>query len=343
MLAAPRFGDRVRELGENRPVQPSRRLLLKQSLAAACVLAVAGGVGTTATYLRDMRRAYARIEGHSKLLKSPYGDIEYTDGGMGPAVLVVHGSGGGYDQGELIARTVLSERFHWITPSRFGYLRSTFNPGATFDDQANAFDWLLDQLHIERAAVVALSHGGPSALLLAALHPARVSSLTLISAGVASGEGAAQQQANAQGDALMRIYQQDVRYWAMTKILRRQFFALMGVSDDVLARLTPEQKQLANELIDLMNPVSRRAAGARFDNAAAMPNARIEAVKAPTLILHAKDDTLQPFRNAEYAANHIPHAHLVSYDHGGHLLLAVEQPAIRALVQEHILEHTGAS
>ena len=113
-------------------------------------------------------------------MPSPYGDIEYTEGGSGPAVLVIHGSGGGYDQGELLAQAVLGEQFHWIAPSRFGYLRSTFREGATFDDQAHAYAYLLDRLGIRKVAVVALSHGGPSALLFAVLHPERVSSLTLI-------------------------------------------------------------------------------------------------------------------------------------------------------------------
>jgi pimeloyl-ACP methyl ester carboxylesterase len=74
-----------------------------------------------------------------------------------------------------------------------------------------------------------------------------------------------------------------------------------------------------------------------FDNRAAMPNQRIAAVRAPTLILHARDDTLQLFRNAEFAAAVIPGSRLVSFERGGHLLLAVEQARIRALVAEHLV------
>jgi len=99
---------------------------------------------------------------------------------------------------------------------------------------------------------------------------------------------------------------------------------------------------MANDLIDLMNPVSPRAAGTVFDNRATMPNERIAAIRAPTLILHARDDTLQLFRNAEYAARTIPGARLVNFERGGHLLLAVEQPRIRALVAEHIARYTGS-
>ncbi len=316
-----------------------RTQMLKRVLLGT---AVAGGLlfaGAWTAYVRDMRRAYDRIEGKSRVVASPYGDIEYTEGGSGPAVLVVHGSGGGYDQGELIVRAVLGDGVHWIAPSRFGYLRSTFHAGATFDDQAHAYAHLLDRLRIERAAVVALSHGGPSALLFAALHPERVTSLTLISAGVASAAEPAQAQANRQGAALTAIFQRDFRYWAFTTTFRGWFLGLMGVTNEVVGDLTAAQRALADEVIDGMNPVSRRAAGVRFDNTAAMPNGRIAAIRAPTLILHARDDTLQLYRNAEFAAATIPGARLVSFARGGHLVLAVEQAAIQQAIAGHVLAH----
>ena len=129
---------------------------------------IAAVVLVSAAYFWDINQAYERVHDRSTVIPSPYGDIEYTEGGSGPAVLVIHGSGG-YDQGELLARAVLGEQFHWITPSRFGYLRSTFHEGATFDDQAHAYAYLLDQLGIKKVAVVAISHGCPSALLFAVL------------------------------------------------------------------------------------------------------------------------------------------------------------------------------
>jgi pimeloyl-ACP methyl ester carboxylesterase len=305
-------------------------------IAAGLILAV---VLVLAVYLRDINRAYERIRGRSTVIPSPYGDIEYTEGGSGPPVLVIHGSGGGYDQGELIARAVLDEQFHWIAPSRFGYLRSTFREGATFDDQAHAYAYLLDQLGVEKVAVVTLSHGGPSALLFAVLHPERVSSLTLISAGVASSAAADQAQANQKGDMLMTIYKYDPLYWAITKLFKRQFMELMGANEAVIAGLTPEQRELVGQIIDYMNPSSPRSAGAAFDNKATMPNERIAAIQAPTLILHATDDTLQLYHNAEFAAATIPGARLVRFERGGHLLMIVEQATIRPAVQKHILDY----
>ena len=70
-----------------------------------------------------------------------------------------------------------------------------------------------------------------------------------------------------------------------------------------------------------------------------MPNERIAAIQAPTLIFHATDDTLQLYHNAEFAAATIPGARLVSFERGGHLLTFVEQAAIRTTLQQHIFDH----
>jgi 2-hydroxy-6-oxonona-2,4-dienedioate hydrolase len=307
-------------------------------IAVMLILAV---VLVLAAYVRDINRAYERVRGKSTVISSAYGDIEYTEGGAGPHVLVIHGSGGGYDQGELIVQAFLNDRFHWIAPSRFGYLRSTFHDGATFDDQAHAYAALLDHLGVEKVAVVTFSHGGPSALLFAVLYPERVSSLTLVSVGVVSTPTGDQTQAAQKGSALVTIYKHDWLYWGMTRLFKKQFMGLMGATDAVIAELTPGQQELVDRIIKEMNPVSPRSAGVVFDNRAMLPGDRIAAIQAPTLIVHATDDTLQPYHNAEFAAATIPGAKLERFDRGGHLLMAVEQATIHAAVQKHILDHAS--
>ena len=285
----------------------------------------------------DTSRAYARITGNSTVVPSPLGDIEFKREGAGIPVLVVHGSGGGFDQGELIATAILGEGFDWIAPSRFGYLRSSFREGATFDDQAEAYAYLLDSLGLQKVAVVALSHGGPSALLFAVRYPERVSSLTLLSCGVASSSDASQVKANQKGDVLTTIFKLDILYWVVCKLMRKRLLRLMGASERVIATLTTEQRTLVSQVIDSMAPVSPRYAGVAFDNKAAMPNERIAAIRAPTLIVHATDDSLQLFHNAEYAAANISGSRLLSFNRGGHLLFSVELATIQAEVRQFIL------
>ena len=115
--------------------------------------------------------------------------------------------------------------------------------------------------------------------------------------------------------------------------------ALMGADDAVVAGLTPAQRAIVDQVIDEMNPVAPRSAGAAFDNKATMPNQRVAAIQAPTLIFHATDDTLQLVRHAEFAAANIAGAKLVRFEVGGHLLLAVQQSAIRSMLRQHIVQH----
>jgi pimeloyl-ACP methyl ester carboxylesterase len=299
----------------------------------ALVLLILAGFGL------DMLKAYDRVRARGTVIATPFGDVEFTHGGAGRDVLVIHGSGGGYDQGELIAEAVLGNGFHWITPSRFGYLGSGFNDGATWDDQAHAYAVLLDSLAIDEVAVVAMSQGGPSALLFALLYPGRVTSLTLISCGVAASQAAGQVAANEKGDRLAAIFEHDIVYWTISKFFKKQLMALIGVGPEIYDGLTERQRQLAVRFIDEMNPVSLRSDGAAFDNRARMPGERIAAIAAPTLILHAADDGLQLYHNAEFAAAEIPNARLIRFEAGGHFIIGTEQQAISLAVASHIARH----
>jgi pimeloyl-ACP methyl ester carboxylesterase len=315
-----------------------RRFVLGATIGLALALIV-----VVVIYNADMRRAYARIEGRSTVVQSPYGALEYTTGGSGPAVLVVHGGGGGFDQGELLVDAVLGDGFRWISPSRFGYLGSSMPDSATWEQQAHAFAWLLDHLGVDRVAVLALSQGGPSALLLATLHPERVSSLTCLSCGVVAVDGADQADANKKGNMLRTVFARDWLYWPLSKFFRGQLMGVLGASRDVVSTLANDDRALVERVIIEMNPAAPRAAGVVLDNTAAMPGARIASITAPTLIVHAKDDLLQLYHNAEFAAATIHGARLLSFETGGHVVMAVERDAIGEAVRTHIRGHAAAT
>jgi 2-hydroxy-6-oxonona-2,4-dienedioate hydrolase len=306
----------------------------------ALLLATLFLVGT-GSYLLDMRRAYDRIRGKSSVIPSPFGDIEYSMGGSGPPVLVIHG-GGGFDQGELLAEALLGDQVGWIAPSRFGYLGSAIPDGATWDEQAHAFAFLLDHLGIHRTAVVAMSQGGPSALLLAALHPDRVSSLTCLSCGVVASTSADQGDANRMGNRLRMVFARDFTYWLFAKFFRQPLMGMLGANRAARAEMRPGDRALVERIIQYMNPAAPRSAGVVMDNTATLPGERIAAITAPTLIVHASDDLLQLPHNAEFAARVIPGARLMSFETGGHLVMVVQRDSIGAAVREHILTHAVA-
>ena len=309
-------------------------LWIALALGAASVLAASA-------YWHDIGQAHERVQGRSNVIHSPLGDIEYVEAGEGINVLVIHGAGGGFDQGELIAQALLGDGFRVIMPSRFGYLRSALPPGATWDDQADAYAYVLGHLNISEVAVVAMSQGGPSALLFAALYPGRVSSLTCLSCGVVSSTTADQRHADRKGDALKVLFQFDAPYWIASRLFKRQLMGLIGANAKVIDGLTPAQRESIEQFIEYMNPASLRAEGVVFDNEAALPGNRISAITTPTLLVHAKDDELQLHHNAEFAAAMIPGSRLVSFDTGGHVVVLVEQRIIRGQVERHILDNSG--
>src|SRR4051812_19355901 len=87
---------------------------------------VAGGLltSTYALYRRDIAPAYARISTGSQIAPSRCGPIEHAVKGEGPPVLVVHGAGGGFDQGLELGDSIARAGFRVIAMSRFGYLRT---------------------------------------------------------------------------------------------------------------------------------------------------------------------------------------------------------------------------
>ncbi len=137
-------------------------------------------IATYPSYRSDIRAARERVISGSQVIETKCGPIEYATMGEGPPVLVVHGAGGGYDQGLWIARDSVGEGFRIIAPSRFGYLRTPLPQDASPAAQADAHACLLDALNISKVAVVGVSAGAPSSMQFALRYPERTSSLVLI-------------------------------------------------------------------------------------------------------------------------------------------------------------------
>ncbi|HEV2668150.1 MAG TPA: alpha/beta fold hydrolase, partial [Blastocatellia bacterium] len=132
------------------------------------------------SYRRDIHQAREHVSTGSQIVQTPCGPIEYALAGDGPPVLVVHGAGGGYDQGLEIGEPLVNSGFRVIAMSRFGYLRTPLPSDASASAQAGAHACLLDALKISRAAVVGASAGAPSSMQFALRHPGRCSAMILL-------------------------------------------------------------------------------------------------------------------------------------------------------------------
>jgi pimeloyl-ACP methyl ester carboxylesterase len=171
------------------------------------------------------------------------------------------------------------------------------------------------------------SAGGLSATQFANDYPERTQALVLLSA---VSEAAAPGDKPAFYVGIINLIQRsDYAYWLVAKFMRPTLLNLMGVPATVYARFTPVQKQLAQEMLDTMHPMTQRYRGT-VNNGGMIQHkaASTDTVSAPTLILHGKDDALVSYHHAERAHEAIRESRLVSFNTGGHGLLS-QRDAVR--------------
>jgi len=71
----------------------------------AGILSAAASAATLYTYARyrtEMRDIRAAVDNGGRIARTDAGPIEYAESGEGDPALVIHGAGGGYDQGLLL-------------------------------------------------------------------------------------------------------------------------------------------------------------------------------------------------------------------------------------------------
>jgi pimeloyl-ACP methyl ester carboxylesterase len=308
--------------------------ILSISIAVIVGLAAIFLALTYPAYRREMTAAKARLLAGSRMLQTDHGEIEYTVEGDGPPVLSLHGAGGGYDQGLWAARMACGDG-HTLSPvSRYGSLRTPIPRTASIKMQAAQYRDLLDQLHIDKVIVLGTSAGGPSAMQFANDYPERTSALILISA--VSGASVPGDKPAFVTGIIHLIQRSDYAYWLVARFLQPMILSLMGIPADVYARFTPEQKRLAQGMLDTMHPMSQRYWGTVNDGEMIQRQAVVTGnVSAPALILHTKDDALVSYHHAEQANEAIKGSRLISFETGGHGLLG-QMSAVRQDVREFL-------
>lgn len=289
---------------------------------AAAILVVLMGLALTLARTEAMQRAEA-LAAESEVASTPLGVVEYAIRGEGPPVLVIHGAGGGFDQGLLLAEAVCGPGRRWISVSRFGYLRSSLPEDASTAAQADAMAELLTGLGIERVDVLAMSGGAPPALQLAARHPERVSAMVLLSPAPFTPFGGDVEGRPVPAAVYTAIAGSDVGFWLMNRMAPGMLRAAFDARPELL-EAAPEDADFVDRLVDGFQPASGRLAGLRNEIAAVDPEAEydLEAIRAPVLVVHAADDRLNPVAISETIAARIKDAAFIRYEAGGHLLIS---------------------
>jgi 2-hydroxy-6-oxonona-2,4-dienedioate hydrolase len=310
----------------------SRRAFIALGLAGAAAL---GGGLAYSRYRADVAAARARVATGSTIVATRAGAMEYAVAGEGPPLLMIHGTGGGFDQGLRFGRRLAEAGYRVIAPSRFGYLRSAMPADASSEAQADAFVDLLDALGIARVPVVGGSAGALSATAFALRHPERCSALVaLVPAMYAPDRSLAPPPGALTEFIIERGLRSDLLFWlGLMTAEDAMTGALLATDPALVAAASPDEQARARAILWDILPVSERAEGLLNDarlsgNPAPMPLADI---RVPTLAISTEDDRFDTIAAARFMAADVPGAQLVTWPTGGHIWIGHDADVATAI------------
>lgn len=277
-------------------------------------------------YRREMQAIRSKIENGSTIAETSAGPIEYAEEGNGEPLLLIHGAGGGYDQGLLIGCDV-ARSYRVIAPSRFGYLRTPVPDDSSPAAQADTHAALLDFLGIQKCIVMGVSAGCPSAIELALRHPERVSALILLVPRTYDPTQAVGVDNAFQSQAVLRLVERsaDFLFWMAIKIARPAVVRFLGVPPELESMASDGQRARVTAVMRSVLPLSSRVRGIQVDSSAIISEWPLDQVRVPTLIVSAKDDLYKTLPGARFTAAHISGSQLKVLETGGHLMLGQDR------------------
>jgi pimeloyl-ACP methyl ester carboxylesterase len=311
-----------------------RNVALVVSAAVTTGLAAA-----TYFYQRDIQQARHRVSSGSQIAETACGPIEYAVTGDGPLVLVVHGAGGGFDQGLDFGASLVERGFRVIAMSRFGYLRTPLPADASPAAQADAHACLLDALGIKRVAVAGASAGAPSSMQFALRHPRRITALVLLVPAIyVPRPGGAPPVTTPRGTEFLidMGLRSDFLFWAASRLARRAVIrAILATPPAAVENASPEEQARVQRVLDHILPITQRRLGL-LNEAAVIPSLQryeLERINVPTLTISFADDLYGTYDGARYTAEQIRGARFVGYPSGGHLWVGHQQDVSDEIVR----------
>ncbi len=225
-----------------------------------------------------------------------------------PAVVLLHGFGSSLDTWrEVIPALTPTHRVIALDLKGFGL---SARPPGDYSPEAEAalVRGVLDQLGVDRAAVVAHSWGSSVALALALASPERVTRLALYSAWIYDEQLPPffrWAKADLIGEALFALYYEE----RPDERMARAFFDPEGVDDAYVTRVEAE--------LDRPGTVAAALAAVRGADLARLA-AGYSKVQQPTLLVWGREDRVSPLHFGERLAADLPQATLRVFPRCGH-------------------------
>jgi pimeloyl-ACP methyl ester carboxylesterase/DNA-binding winged helix-turn-helix (wHTH) protein len=181
---------------------------------------------------------------------------------------------------------------------------------------------VVDATGLKRFPLLGISQGCAVSIVYAVRYPERVTHLVLYGGYARGRRRRGEQSEIAQADALLTLIREG---WGQENPAYRQIF-----TSRFIPGATPEQARWFNDLQRITtsprNAARIRSALDDFDVTALLPK-----VRAPTLVLHCRDDAVQPFEEGRRMAAGISGSRFVALEGSNHLILENEPAWTRFL------------
>ena len=212
------------------------------------------------------------------------------------------------------------------------FLRLPIRSEYTIDDMARDGINLLDTLNIKKTHIFSTSMGGMIAQIISAQYPERVKSFTLI-ASTASTPSPINAPKKAVRDIMMERSKNPNA--SHEEILEREIrmVSLIGMDGRIVD--TPEFREETIRNLDRAQDGSGYARQLLSILASKDRLKKIQKIKAPTLIIHGKNDPMIHVKNAYKMHKLIPHSKLKIIENMRHLI----EPEVLNQFEGMLLEH----
>lgn len=213
------------------------------------------------------------------------------------------------------------------------YFRLPINPPYTLDDMASDAILILDKLDIDKTHLLGMSMGGMIAQIIAANHPERINSFTLIASSIS-----APSPLNGPTRDVRRLLMKRSANPYSTNDERiersKKIFSLIGLegydldteefynkSIESIERAGPDDTGFSRQIMAILGSKNRIK--------------KVKSIKANTLIIHGKEDPLIKVKNAYKTNKLIKNSSLIILPNMRHLI----EPPVFDLFKDDFLAH----
>ena len=281
----------------------------------------------------------------SKFAQTKRWRLHYNEIGSGHPVLLLHGTGPGATGWSNFHQNVagLAEHFRVITPDFPGWgLSDPFDCSKESRNTANAeaIKLLMDELGIEKAALVGNSMGGGATLEFLATHPERISHAVTMGAGLFALPNMFSPAGFSEGLKVIFETYRDPSPQNFRRLVSVMVFDASFVTDE-LTKLRSEGALANKEHLSNWMRAPMGTAGGPFGGLEGLMT-KLAQCRTPTMMIHGHDDRVIPIETTLKTAALIPNSRAVILNRCGHWAQVEHAAEFNALLTNFIQRHAAA-